>query len=85
MNRRELLVAAIVVATGIYTSIPCKTKYNTPVGDEPIEVYINNEWVEYPFDSLSKGQIMRKISNKTVTYKIREVLSNGVRVDTIYG
>ncbi len=33
--------------------------YKTPAGDEPIEVFKDGAWVEYPFDDLAVGDTMR--------------------------
>ncbi len=56
MRRRSFLIgsvalsAVMVVGTG---------GYKTPPGDRPIEVFIADGWVEYEFDELCPGDIMR--------------------------
>ena len=58
MNRRNVLLTV--------TSLPVigfmgMGGYKTPPGAEPVEVLVNGEWVEYPFDDLVPGDYLRYI------------------------
>lgn len=56
MKRRQLL--------GWLLALPfvpvLSAGYKTPEGDQPIEVLDHDGWVEFPFDDLAPGQVMRR-------------------------
>lgn len=76
MNRRALLTGLMALPV---LAVAGPAEYTTPVGDEPIEVLVGYRdltgnrvqcWVEWPFDELVPGDILRRKRDPTQEYEV---------------